>query len=59
MKPADIILMSSAIHGIIGYCGSLELGAVITQDYVDRLNEYYIPKLLEELDNLKKQAGIA
>ena len=35
----------TAISAMIGYCQSLEVGTVITEDYMKRMNEYYVPKL--------------
>jgi hypothetical protein len=47
----------SAISAMIGYCQSLERGTVITSDYIDCLNDYYVPNLQKLLDKLMGDAS--
>lgn len=42
----DMVERVAAIHAMIGYCQSLEVGTVITKEYMNRMNSYYIPNLL-------------
>jgi hypothetical protein len=45
--------LSSAIASMIGYCESLKVGTVITEGYVERMKNYYVPKLQEAIAKLR------
>lgn len=44
------IMLTSAAHGLIGYCSSVKEGDVVTEGYVARLNEHYIPNLVTAIE---------
>ena len=50
-KVREDVELTAAVNAIIGYTSSLKAGEV-TQEYIDRLNSYYVP-------NLAKAAGVS
>lgn len=45
----------AAVNAMIGYCESLEPGTVITEEYVKRMRDYYIPNLLAAMEGKSNQ----
>jgi len=51
--------LSTAIHAMIGYCESLDVGTVITTAYMERMRSYYVPKLQTALAALSLLLSVA
>jgi hypothetical protein len=48
----------TAISSMIGYCQSLKPGTVITEGYMERMNDYYIPKIQDALATCKEHLQV-
>jgi hypothetical protein len=51
----DTLNLISAVHAMIGYCESLNPGTVITEDYVKRMKEHYVPNLLDAIAAMQEE----
>lgn len=49
---ADLI-HHSALHAYLGYTDSFKAGDVVTQGYIDRLHDHYLPNLMKALEYVK------
>lgn len=55
----DTLNLIASIHAMIGYCGSFKPGDTVTQAYIDRLNEHYIPNLINAMEAMSPEREYA
>lgn len=49
----------AALHAYLGYTDSFKAGDVVTQGYIDRLHDHYLPNLMAAIAHRKPQAPAA
>lgn len=45
----EVLALVSAVNAMIGYCSSLKGGTTVTEGYVERMNNHYVPQLEKAL----------